>query len=174
MPYLPLAIRYSLLAVIVVPPPFVVEKSCRKLRLELLSFRCVHVICLFATEVKLKVMKNLTPTSFNGIAGAVRWGKRVFLACGHEGIKVFELNGDKAELVAHVTDFPAFDLVLRDGCLAVAAGKHGVVLLDAQTLKPLRVLATTFPVHSIVWDSDHLTAHATSVGNNQSHKFLSP
>jgi len=168
------AIRYSPLAVILVPPPFVVENFCRKLCPELLTFRCVHVICLFATEVKLKVTKKLTPTSFNGIAGAVRWGKRVFLACGHEGIKVFELNGDKAELVAHVTDFPAFDLVLRNGHLAVAAGKHGVVLLDAQTLKPVRVLATTFPVHSIGWDSKHLIAHATSVGDNQSHKFLSP
>ncbi|MCS3919244.1 hypothetical protein Q2T83_11635 [Fervidibacter sacchari] len=119
-------------------------------------------------------MKNLMPTPFSGIAGAVRWGKRIFIACGQDGLKVFELNGDKAELVAHVTDFPAFDLVLRDGHLAVAAGKHGVVLLDAQSLKPIRVLATTFPVHSIVWDSEHLTAHATSVGNNQSHKFLSP
>jgi hypothetical protein len=119
-------------------------------------------------------MKNLTPTSFNGIAGAVRWGKRVFLACGQEGIKVFELNGDKVELVAHVTDFPAFDIVLRNGYLAVAAGKHGVVLLDARSLMPIRVLATNFPVHSIVWGSNHLVAHAISVGNNQSHKFLSP
>jgi hypothetical protein len=61
MPYSPLVIRYSPLAVIVVPPPFVVEKICRKLRLELLSFRCVHVICLFATEVKLKVTEKLDP-----------------------------------------------------------------------------------------------------------------
>lgn len=102
---------------------------------------------------------------FNGIAGAVRWGKRVFLACGSDGLKVFELNGDKAELVAHLTDFPAFDIALRDGVIAVAAGKKGVVLLDAESLHPLQVLSTDFPVHSITWNRGEVVAHAVSLGS---------
>lgn len=120
------------------------------------------------------VTREMTRTEtapFNGISGAVRWGKRLFLACGLDGLKVFELNGDRAELIAHLTDFPAFDLVFRDGFIAVAAGKKGIVLLDVESLRPMRVLATNFPVHSISWSKDKLVAHAVSIGSNHSHTF---
>lgn len=113
-------------------------------------------------------MTRTETAPFNGISGAVRWGNRLFLACGMDGLKVFELNGDKAELIAHLTDFPAFDLVFRDGLIAVAAGKKGVVLLDVKSLRPTRVLTTEFPVHSISWSRNKLVAHAVSVGNNHS------
>ncbi len=112
-------------------------------------------------------MKTET-AQFNGISGAMRWGKRLFLACGLDGLKVFELNGDRVELVAHLTDFPAFDLAVRDGLVAVAAGRKGVVLLDAQKLSPIQILTTGFPVHSVTWNEDNLTAHTVMVGNNQS------
>lgn len=116
-------------------------------------------------------MTRTETVPFNGIAGAVRWGKRLFLACGLNGLKVFELKGDKAELIANLTDFPAFDIALRDGFIAVAAGNRGVVLLEAESLRPVQTLNTDFPVHSITWNRGKLIAHAASVGNNQSLSF---
>lgn len=99
---------------------------------------------------------------FNGIAGAVRWGKRIFIACGSGGLKVFEINGDKAELIAHLTEFPAFDIALRNGFIAVAAGKEGIVILDTESLRPMRVLLFNFPVYSVSWSRERLIACANS------------
>lgn len=115
---------------------------------------------------------NTGTAPFNGISGAVRWGNRLFLACGLDGLKVFELKGNEAELFAHLTEFPAFDLVLRDGFIAVAAGKKGVVILDAVSLHPVKILTTDFPVHSIVWNKENIVAHAVSLRSNQRHKFV--
>lgn len=111
--------------------------------------------------------RNLTP-QFNGIAGALRWGKRLFIACGSDGLKVFELNGDKVELVAHLTEFPAFDLTLRDGFIAVAAGKEGIVILDTDSLRPMRVLLANFPVHGVLWNRERLIARTVSTNNSNS------
>ncbi|MCS7187109.1 MAG: hypothetical protein N3B10_01070 [Armatimonadetes bacterium] len=113
-------------------------------------------------------MTRTETAPFNGIAGAVRWGKRLFLACGLDGLKVFELHGDEVKLIAHLTDFPAFDLALRDGFIAVAAGKKGIVLLDTDSLRPMRILLSNFPVHSVSWSRNRLVAHSVSIGNNQS------
>ncbi len=109
---------------------------------------------------------------FSGISGAIRWGNRLFLACGSDGLRVFELRGDETKLFAHLTEFPAFDLVLRNGFIAVAAGKMGVVILDAASLRPMKTLITDFPVHSIVWNKGNLVAHSASFGKNQRRKFL--
>lgn len=115
---------------------------------------------------------TITKTSpFSGIAGAVRLGKRIFLACGLDGLKVFELNGDKAELITHLTDFPAFDLALRDGFIVVAAGERGVMFLDAENLRPVRILTTDFPVHGVAWNKGKLVAHSVFVGKNHSLAF---
>ncbi|MFN3422924.1 MAG: hypothetical protein ACK40X_14520 [Armatimonadota bacterium] len=115
---------------------------------------------------------NTGTASFNGISGAVRWGNRLFLACGSDGLKVFELKGDEAKLFAHLTEFPAFDLVLRDGFIAVAAGRKGVVILDAVSLHPTKILITDFPVYSVVWNKDNLVAHSALFGKNQRRKSL--
>ncbi|MER3500098.1 MAG: hypothetical protein C4295_01225 [Candidatus Fervidibacterota bacterium] len=122
------------------------------------------------TNLSTRQSVNLK-SPFNGVAGAVRWGTRLFLACGQDGLKVFELRDGVAELVAHLTDFPAFDLALRDNRLAVAAGERGVVLLDVQTLRPYRIIATNFPVHSVRWNNGSLTAHAATVSPQPSATF---
>lgn len=116
-------------------------------------------------------MTRTQTAPFYGIAGAVRLDKRLFIACGLNGLKVFELKGNSAELVASLTNFPAFDLALRDGFIAIAAGNKGVVLLDAQNLRPIQTLTTNFPVHSITWNKGKLVAHSASIGNNQSLAF---
>lgn len=117
-------------------------------------------------------MMNIKAAPFSGISGAVRWGNRLFLACGSDGLRVFELKGDEAKFFAHLTEFPAFDLVLRDGFIAVAAGNKGVVILDAVSLRPTKILPTDFPVYSVVWNKDNLVAHSASFGRNQRRKFL--
>ncbi len=109
-------------------------------------------------------MDKLKVSPFRGIASAVRVGMRLFLARGQEGLMVFDLRNDTAELVAHLKEFPAFDLVLlKDGPLAVAAGQNGVVVLDTHTLRPVRTFATDFPVHSVTQENGHVIAKATTV-----------
>ncbi len=113
-------------------------------------------------------MMHTETAPFNGIAGAVRWGKRIFIACGSGGLKVFELNGDKAELIAHITEFPAFDIALRDGFIAIAAGKEGIVILDTDSLRPMRVFIAHFPVHSVLWSRERLIARTISTNSSNS------
>ena len=87
---------------------------------------------------------------FRGIAGGVRIGTRLFLAHGQEGLMVFDLRNGVPELVAHLREWPAFDLAVRkDGFLAVAAGQKGIVVLHPTTLRPVRVIATKAPAHSV-------------------------
>lgn len=121
--------------------------------------------CLPVCEEVTKMARTET-VPFNGIAGAVRWGRRVFIACGSSGLKVFELKEDKAELVAYLTDFPAFDIALRNGFLAVAAGKEGIVILDTESLRPMRVLLANFPVYSVSWSRERLVARTVSIKGN--------
>ncbi len=110
------------------------------------------------------MMDKLKVSPFRGIAIAVRVGTRLFLARGQEGLMVFDLRDGTAELVAHLKEFPAFDLVLlKDGSLAVAAGQHGVVVLDTHTLRPVRIFATDFPVHSVMQEDGHVIAQATTL-----------
>ncbi|MGQ9462744.1 MAG: hypothetical protein ACUVTP_04200 [Candidatus Fervidibacter sp.] len=119
-------------------------------------------------------MDKLAPISFSGIAGAVRWGKRLFLACGQDGMKVFELDGDRVELVAHLTDFPAFDLVAKKDCIVVAAGEQGIKVIDLKKLKLVRTLKVDFPVYSVSWNDSQLVAHSVIINTNQTYAFPFP
>ncbi|GBC97595.1 hypothetical protein HRbin17_00083 [bacterium HR17] len=102
-------------------------------------------------------MTTMRMSPFHGIAGAVRWGSRLFVACGLHGIKVFEIGGEHVRLIACLDDFPAFDIALRGNILAIAAGERGVVLVDARSLQPLKVWKTPFPVHALQWKENDLT-----------------
>lgn len=119
-------------------------------------------------------MNKLTPIPFSGIAGAVRWGKRLFLACGQDGVKVFELDGDREEFIAHLTDFPAFDLVAKKDCIFVAAGEQGVKVIDPRKLELVRTLKVDFPVHSVAWNDGQLVARSVVIDNDRTHAFPFP
>jgi hypothetical protein len=94
---------------------------------------------------------------FHGVVSAVRWNDRLFVACGLNGLKVFAMGDGEPNLMACLDAFPAFDLALRGDLLAIAAGERGIVLLDAATLQPIKLLTTPFPVHALRWRDGLLT-----------------
>jgi len=94
---------------------------------------------------------------FHGVVSAVRWNDRLFVACGLNGLKVFAMGDGEPKLMACLDAFPAFDLALKGDLLAIAAGERGIVLLDAATLQPIKLLTTPFPVHALRWRDGLLT-----------------
>lgn len=89
-------------------------------------------------------------------------------------MKVFELDDDRVELVAHLTDFPAFDLVAKENCIVVAAGEQGIKVIDPKKLKLVRTLRVDFPVYSVAWNDGQLVAHSAVINNKQTHAFPFP
>lgn len=110
---------------------------------------------------------------FNGIAGTARWKKRLFLACGRGGLKVFEeADGDGFECIAELTGYHAFDVLICGDLIAVAASQKGVIFLDPKTLRPVHAFPLPFPVHSLRLRQGHLVAQACLPEKGDLHALI--